>query len=924
MNCTFQSRRRDPCGPAGRPPKRVPIIKPEPDNLPMNEFPDVVPNESTSISPINELTNGLKRSLPDGADNDKKKIKLADVSEDELEVLSNHDNGKDHIELLIQRVDEITESLEDTIGNRESDASNDISNNLNHETNLSLKTVNHNGNSDIDNKDCKEDSPDKNTLSVDECKGVDNKTTDTSNINNNCEFIENGDETEKSDKNKLVNNDITTSKGISDLNSSSSSENLVINENFDHENENEKENENEIEKVNENENVINDIPVTENISATVDDSTVTECNLNDSNTKISEIENIVNTKQNGIELSPVLESNVDNVIKNTEETKTVESHSCENDSEDNTEVDVKTNCNEDFEVIDSDTSSDISSSDIPDLPNNINDIINGVHQISEDSFPQLLKLFSQKKLTYEQFDSLCTQKIIELMTERSYWGKDRSELQLLKEREKHWRLKYCSLNRQFKEIKTIVNIHKQDLKTNEHAKPHIITRTVGLQAVLCPKKEGSMKLPKLVISPSKPDNNPVSIISDEEDNVNSLNAEESAKPSTSKIERLTPKKQTPSLNIKPKSPVVSPSKTVSAAKSLNSNDTSTPTIDLTGNDDAIDVSNVIDLEEPISPYKVLRRQSPGILPVQLNNNLPKTITYVELPTHSTSTSSYIMRTTSSGSPQRTVLNKDTIITNDPKAKLKPYLIDVSHIDPVLVQPCTVTYTTRHVPVSQISGTLQPMSTVPYTPRQITMSQLSGSLKPITPTAYTTCHLPVSRLSGSLSQATPGTTFTACRLPISIHAIPPLNSSEHCLMRSQSSRPPPPAIPILEHPAPVPGIPNQKSLPSWKKLPPAPKVSLSKTVESQIPQALVLSWNMTMNKTIAEVVNYQIYAYQEVPNQPPKVDLWKKIGDVNALPLPMACSLTQFSNGEKYHFAVRAVDIYTRVGPFSLPQSMYLR
>lgn len=71
-----------------------------------------------------------------------------------------------------------------------------------------------------------------------------------------------------------------------------------------------------------------------------------------------------------------------------------------------------------------------------------------------------------------------------------------------------------------------------------------------------------------------------------------------------------------------------------------------------------------------------------------------------------------------------------------------------------------------------------------------------------------------------------------------------------------------------------------------------------------------------------VVSYQIYAYQE-GNLPANQMLWKKVGDVKALPLPMACTLTQFAKGNKYHFAVRAQDIHSRMGLFSEPQSIAL-
>lgn len=357
-----------------------------------DKLPDDFPTESTSNPPINELTNGLKRSLPDGIDNDrdsdiKKKIRLVDTSEDELEVTSKDDSGKDdsekdHIEMLIQRVDQITESLESTIG-IESNIS-DETHNLNCETNLSSKMVNHNGNSDLDDKPCMEDSPNKNTLCTDISKDIENKPTETSNINNNCKFIGNSEETEKNGKNKLVEKDIITSNGISNLNKSSSSDNLVIIENNDHE------------KVN---SVVNDCPITEKISTSVNDSTVTEHNLNNSHSKISDNKNIVYSKTNGIELVPVIEKSIQSVIKSTGKTETIEN---DNNIKTNTEIDVPTNSNnQNFEIIDSDSSSDISMSDITDLPNDITNIIQGVRQMSKESFPHLLQLFSNKKLTYE-------------------------------------------------------------------------------------------------------------------------------------------------------------------------------------------------------------------------------------------------------------------------------------------------------------------------------------------------------------------------------------------------------------------------------------------------------------------------------------------------------------------------------------------
>ena len=93
----------------------------------------------------------------------------------------------------------------------------------------------------------------------------------------------------------------------------------------------------------------------------------------------------------------------------------------------------------------------------------------------------------------------------------------------------------------------------------------------------------------------------------------------------------------------------------------------------------------------------------------------------------------------------------------------------------------------------------------------------------------------------------------------------------------------------------------------------PKPSVSITV---MQDGIVLSWNMELEDNSVQIDNYELFACQDTVESDKLPIMWKKIGIVKALPLPMACTLTQFSSGNKYHFAVRAVDELERAGPFS--------
>nr|XP_031299920.1 activating transcription factor 7-interacting protein 1 isoform X1 [Camelus dromedarius] len=123
-----------------------------------------------------------------------------------------------------------------------------------------------------------------------------------------------------------------------------------------------------------------------------------------------------------------------------------------------------------------------------------------------------------------------------------------------------------------------------------------------------------------------------------------------------------------------------------------------------------------------------------------------------------------------------------------------------------------------------------------------------------------------------------------------------------------------------HPAPLPEAPQPQRLPpeaASTSLPQKPHLKLAR-VQSQ--NGIVLSWSvLEVDRSCAAVDSYHLYAYHEEPSATVPSQ-WKKIGEVKALPLPMACTLTQFVSGSKYYFAVRAKDVYGRFGPFCDPQS----
>ncbi|XP_075686207.1 activating transcription factor 7-interacting protein 2 isoform X2 [Rhinoderma darwinii] len=113
-----------------------------------------------------------------------------------------------------------------------------------------------------------------------------------------------------------------------------------------------------------------------------------------------------------------------------------------------------------------------------------------------------------------------------------------------------------------------------------------------------------------------------------------------------------------------------------------------------------------------------------------------------------------------------------------------------------------------------------------------------------------------------------------------------------------------------------------SNPECAELKPPQKPHL-RLAQVQNPKGIALSWNIhNSDPSCAPAKAYCLYVHQGDPNNPKK--LWKKIGEIKALPLPMACTLTQFVEDTTYSFAMRAKDANGRFGPLCDIQSTTLK
>ena len=576
-----------------------------------------------------------------------------------------------------------------------------------------------------------------------------------------------------------------------------------------------------------------------------------------------------------------------------------------------------------------DTSSSVKKSKIDDQAK-LEDISAKTNSATKEIKKQL------KRISRAEMEDLVARKVVEVISCRSEIGDLRAKCDKYEEMNDKWKRKTQALQKMCQDLNTVIKRYIVDVKNKkDNPTPIKITRSVGLQVCADSKR----RVPA-------PQQTPVSSQNSKQTASQKLTSTASAQrrvPTGNQTSNITkPPMQNTSPSSLPKVPSsTSPQDVNKSSKPLQSTVLPQTTAIMSNaghrlmqsspqhplinkspvnNQKGIPASNQAVTASPgtkgyLATQAVILQAAPSAIvtaaPSQINNssyirsNLPiasSTPGVVQQATSGTVIPNNLSSTTNSNKTSAAVANSNGLATATAASNQVIDLVELSDEEDSVPTPPVQTQPKAPVPAqrSQQQPSVNNRNGVGSNP--VFQNQLPQH-KP--QQAVNRIHAPnTARSTGAVGGIRPMVFANQMANGVNVHRPPPLTNNR---------------IAPLSHPAPLPEMPNpQPHAPSWKKLPPRPTLKISR-----LKSGIVLSWNMDVIPTEhAAVASYQIYAYQE-GSAAPQAGLWKKVGDVKALPLPMACTLTQFTKGNKYHFAVRAQDVHSRVGTYSDPQSIAL-
>lgn len=123
---------------------------------------------------------------------------------------------------------------------------------------------------------------------------------------------------------------------------------------------------------------------------------------------------------------------------------------------------------------------------------------------------------------------------------------------------------------------------------------------------------------------------------------------------------------------------------------------------------------------------------------------------------------------------------------------------------------------------------------------------------------------------------------------------------------------------------LPPLPSVESDPAhWKDLGDSPPPQKLQLVVAQVnqPKGIALQWNVSrVDPRCAPIESFSLFiCLEDVSNG--TTSEWKRTSVIKALPLPMACSLSQFPRSVKCYFTMQSKDVHGRHGPFCEVQSI---